>query len=196
MSDTGFGAAIIAADDECLPGRDGVDTKRLDVATFGDDNQNIDTKSPAGGTFGNDGVDTKSPANGTFGDYGLGFVRVRKRKLGFNYHGNTTSVSYDLVRAVRVNGVPRQKFILGLGSFKHGGEPRLHIGWFWSDVFDKMQLAGLNVEQQHKLADEMVRKGAPRITAAQYEDFVEGWPYMKNKKTAPAIATWAGKVAA
>jgi hypothetical protein len=151
----------------------GVVTKVTDVGTFGND----------------DSVDTKCHAGVTFGNYS-GFIRVRKRKLGYNHRGNATSASYDLVRAIRVNGVPRHKFIVGLGSFKHGGEPYRHIGWFWSNVFDKMHHAGISIKRQHELADEMVRKGAPLITATEYQYFVEGWPYMKNKKTAPAIVAW------
>jgi hypothetical protein len=164
-----------------------VDTKSDVDGAFGNDS--VDTKSVASVGFGND-VDTKSRDAAAFDNYSVGFIRVRKRKLGYNGHRNTTSASYDLVRAVRVNGTPRHKFVLGLGSFKHGGEPYRHIGWFWSDVFDKMHRAGIGVERQHELADEMVRKGAPLITATKYRDFVEGWSYMKNKKNAPVIAAW------
>jgi hypothetical protein len=63
----------------------------------------------------------------------VGFIRVRKRKLKPKYRWHTPSrgryagisrkveipdssvesVSYDLVRAVRINGKPRHKFVLG-----------------------------------------------------------------------------------
>jgi hypothetical protein len=74
----------------------------------------VDTKSRASATFGNDlGVDTKSTVSGTFGNYSIGFIRVHRRKLaGRNYGRHTSSASYDLVRAVRVDGKPRHKFVL------------------------------------------------------------------------------------
>jgi hypothetical protein len=60
------------------------------------------------------------------------FIRVRKRRLKGMASGNikhglylwgrapaSCSTSFDLVRAVRINGNPRHVFVLGLGSQKN-----------------------------------------------------------------------------
>jgi hypothetical protein len=145
-----------------------VDTKRLDAETFGNDS--VDTKRRDGATFGNDGV---------------GFIRVRKRKLkgghpesrGWRARGGvlaTASTSFDLVRAVRVNGKPRHEFILGLGSQKNV-QPNGY-GWFWVRVIWRMTKHGLSEHQRQRLFAEMVRKGAQLPTIAQCEDCVRKWP--------------------
>lgn len=73
-------------------------------------------------------VVTKHRDGGTFGNYRLGFIRLRKRSLkGYDpswreYRPGvraTASTSFDLVRAVRVDGKPRHDFVLGLGSIKN-----------------------------------------------------------------------------
>src|SRR5262245_33360533 len=77
--------------------------------------QAVVTKSPAVGTIGNDtAVVTKSLSGSIIGNDTAMFVRVRKRQLlKFG-----ASASYEIVRGVRVNGKPTQKFLLGLGSLK------------------------------------------------------------------------------
>src|SRR5262245_29783500 len=103
-----------------------VDTKSDPWVRFGNDS--VDTKPTDSGIFGNDAVDTKGRAIATFGnDATIGFIRTRKRKIkgghpdwreyrALNGKLATTSISFDLVRAVRVNGKPRHEFVLGFGS--------------------------------------------------------------------------------
>ena len=102
----------------------------------------VDTKSDPWVAFGNDDVDTKCPDSGTIGNDTIGFIRVRKRKIKGghaewrDYHAANgtlaeTSASFDLVRAVRVNGKPRHEFVLGLGSQKNVLWAS-KLAWFWS----------------------------------------------------------------
>src|SRR5689334_23274998 len=96
------------------------DTKTVSPRPFGNDANlgDVDTKPVVNETFGNDGgestsVDTKPCAGATFGNDG--FIRVRRRKIKGGHPdmrayrlrrglAATTSASFDLVRAVRVNG--------------------------------------------------------------------------------------------
>jgi hypothetical protein len=52
------------------------------------------------------------------------------------------SLSYDLVRAVRINGEPRHKFVLGFGSpasiSKYVHERR-RVTLFWMHSFERME---------------------------------------------------------
>jgi hypothetical protein len=111
-------------------------------------------------------------------DATTGFVRVRKRRLkGGNYRdvyytkrayagGPTASTSYDLVRAERVNGKPRHRFVLGLGSLKEPRKWDHDLEWFWANAFHNLKTYGLDERQCRHITDEMVRKGdrhrAPR----------------------------------
>ena len=68
----------------------------------------------------------------------IGFIRVRKRKLSpprTYWERPTASASYDIVRAVRVNGQPTHKFVLGLGS--QPDNERANV-WFWTDAIRRM----------------------------------------------------------
>jgi hypothetical protein len=57
--------------------------------------------------------------SGAFGNDNVGFIRVRRRSLTpYWEHSATASASYDIVRAVRIDGKPRHVFVLGLGSLK------------------------------------------------------------------------------
>jgi|SRR5262249_23080501 len=103
----------------------------------------------------------------------IGFVRVRKRKLtgkqrehiwrnGKYSHSirKTASVSYDLVRAVRVNGKPRHKFVMTLGSQKNTLEG-YGLAEFWMSFFLHTQRDhGLSKNQCWDIARKMVAKGA------------------------------------
>jgi hypothetical protein len=100
-------------------------------------------------------VVTKSEADCEFGNDTVGFIRVRKRAV---------SMSFDLVRAVRVNSKPRHVFVLGLGSQKHGDSWTLH---FWEVALIRMIRHGLTAEQRARIVADMVRKGARLPTAAQ-----------------------------
>jgi hypothetical protein len=153
----------------------------------------VDTKHTAGETFGNDNadaisVDTKSEPCVAFGNDAIGFIRVRKRKLKGPAHPEwreycaqtgmlaTTAMSFDLVRAVRVNGKPRHQFMLGLGSQKdverHG---RTHC-WFWASVVYRMTRQGLSDRQRRWLIAEMVNKGARLPTPAEFQQHLAAWP--------------------
>ena len=136
--------------------------------------QAVDTKSPPAQRFGNDEastvgdttavVDTKDQCTSTFGnDNTLGFIRVRKRKLKGGhasvrslpvFYGAraTASESYDLVRAVRVDGKPRHVFVLGLGSLKTPErDERNEIGQFWLLAIGRMVRHGLTDDQRQRL---------------------------------------------
>jgi hypothetical protein len=150
-----------------------VDTKSVVDDVFGND---VDTKHLASATIGNDesSVDTKSRDVGAFGNYGLGFVRVRKRELKGGHPSSrywrteaglaaTESKSFDVVRAVRVDGKPRHQFVFGLGSQKDQ-ESDGGIAYFWLRALYRMQRNGLNAEQRRALTKEMLRKGAEPTT--------------------------------
>lgn len=158
----------------------------------------VDTKCDVNDGFGNDsGVDTKCIGAEKIGN--SGFVRVRRRKLKGGHpdmrayrasRGTvaTASVSFDLVRAVRVNGKPRHKFIFGLGSQKdheHSGA----LFWFWLRAIRKMKGHEVDLDQRRRLAAEMVRKGARLPTATDLEEFVRGWGPMAQP-TVDEIAGW------
>jgi hypothetical protein len=144
------------------------------------------TKQRSGASFGNDSVDTKSGIRARFGNDNLGIVRVRKRKLKGgspdwrDYRARngtlaTTSASYDLVRAARVNGKPRHEFVLGLGSLKDH-ERDGQLVWFWVSVVRGMVRHGLAEHQRWRLLAEIVRKGARLPTIAQCGIPARIWP--------------------
>jgi hypothetical protein len=109
----------------------------------------------------------------------VGFIRVRKRKLKpkFRWSKGTdkggcrykiwdktapTSLSYDLVRAVRINGQPRHKFVLGFGSpasASKGMGERRGITFFWMHSFDRMEEQGFPREQRFHIAEMLACKG-------------------------------------
>jgi hypothetical protein len=145
----------------------------------------VDTKSHDDETFGNDAdlatrVDTKCRSGSTFGnDSNVGFIRVRKRKLkGGKPHIRAlpsfygvrprASMSFDLVKAVRVNGKPRHKFVLGLGSQKDGVTGS-RAAEFLLSALRSMKRHGLNKSQRGLLLTELIRKGARRPTIAEVE---------------------------
>jgi hypothetical protein len=139
------------------------------------------TKPPAVGTFGNDAnVDTKYLFAQTFGNDTSFFVRVRRRKLkGRNrrFHSKplvSESASYDLVRAVRVDGKPRQKFILGLGSLKTPIPDGWSLAQFWRRALRKMRHRGLSEQQRRRVIAAMIRKGVPKLSKAQCKKFAAG----------------------
>lgn len=131
-------------------------------------------------------VVTKSQVGATFGNDNLGFVRVRKRKLkGGHPHalygkGPLASASFDLVKAVRIDGKPRHVFVLGLGSLKQPTHRESERMWFWVRAVQSMRRHGLNDEQCRRLLADCVRKGAPKPTAKECRWFTRGWPYMSK----------------
>jgi hypothetical protein len=116
-------------------------------------------------------VDTKFPGAATIGNY-AGFIRVRRRELKGGHpdlrlyrarvgdERATTSMSFDLVRAVRVNGKPRHQFLLGLGSQKNDRRAVDRYFTFWLFAISRMAKHGLSELQRRRLMNEMVRKGA------------------------------------
>jgi hypothetical protein len=135
------------------------------------DDGHVVTKSSVNATFGNDGdVVTKVTAGESFGNYRLGFLRTRKRNLkGGLWRKFTSSTSFDLVRATRIDGKPRHQFVLGLGSLKDKMEDRA-LSWFWLRALWRMKRHGLDPEQRHALAKEMIRKGATLPTSDKWRD--------------------------
>lgn len=108
-----------------------------------------------------------------------GFIRVRKRKLKGGHRDRrnylaqagelaTSSRSFDLVRAVRVDGKPRHEFVLGLGSQKDW-ERAGRVVAFWTCALHRMARRGLTRAQRRRLAAEMVRKSARLPTIEQCE---------------------------
>jgi hypothetical protein len=180
-------------------------TKSGAAAAFGNDTPPVDTNPAVDNTIGNDKVDTKHPAVGGFDNDGtIGFVRVRKRKLKGGHPDwrryraarsvlTLSSASYDLVKAERVNGMPRHKFILGLGSLKE--RPRENdVIWFWARAFQSMRRHGLTKQQGHHVASALARKGVDRITPEHCAHLKEGWPFMAD--IADEIMCWLSEAEA
>jgi hypothetical protein len=71
----------------------------------------------------------------------------------------TQSFSYDLVRAVRINGKPCHKFVLGFGS-PVSRWSKSTIG-FWTRVLARTEKHGFTKDQQFQIADQLRRKGIP-----------------------------------
>jgi hypothetical protein len=87
-----------------------------------------------------------------------GFIRVRERTLPEPWPSNAcrNSRSFNLVRSVRINGKPRQRFVAGLG-YQRDAMSDWDIGHFWHRAFLRLRRHRYDT---HRLADEMVRKGA------------------------------------
>jgi hypothetical protein len=103
------------------------------------------------------------------------FVRIRRRKLnGWASCGRTASASYDLVQAVRINGKPRQKFVMGLGSLKTPHDDT-ELFWFWHGVIYKLR--EIDAEQRGSIIAELMRKGVPLPS----EESCEKYRYVDNR---------------
>jgi hypothetical protein len=156
------------------------------------------TKCRADATIDNDGtVDTKSGPCAAFGNDAIGFIRVRKRQLKGGHRDwrdyrarngmlATTSASFDLVRAVRVNGKPRHEFILGFGSQKD--IERNSFAWFWVRAIWRMTKHGLAEPQRRRLIEEMLRKGARLPNLEQCEQHTANWP--RNSMEIGELVRW------
>jgi hypothetical protein len=99
----------------------------------------------------------------------LGFIRVRRRTFSASYPQKLGAASYDLVRAVRIDGKPRHTFILGLGSLRDERPERgkHSLMDFWTSAITRMQHHGLGKLQRQQLAEAMVRKGVPLPSSDQ-----------------------------
>ena len=120
----------------------------------------------------------------------VGFIRVRKRKLKPKYRWSkgkdkwgchykiyskpTESVTYDLVRAVRINGQPRHKFILCFGSpvsrWYKSYSAGSTIERFWARAFAGMAHLGFTEVQQFQIAEKLKRKGIPLPSVKECEE--------------------------
>lgn len=103
----------------------------------------------------------------------LGFIRVRNRELKGAHRDRygrpiTSSASFDVIRAVRVDGRPTHLFVLGLGSQK-SIDPHGRC-WFWIRAIHRMIRYGLTECQRDRLLAEMVRKGARLPGFAVWEE--------------------------
>ena len=96
-------------------------------------------------------------------------------------------MSFDVVRAARVNGKPRHQFVFGIGSIKNRMEKR-DLAWFWLQALWRMKRAGLDAEQRRALADEMRRKGATALTADQWRSHFGD--DKRTQKEFPEILEW------
>jgi hypothetical protein len=163
-----------------MRGTDPVVTKRHAGEQSGNDADSITTKlRPINRTFGNDASLVTTP----------GFIRVRKRTLKGGHpmwrSGAKTSMSFDLVRAVRVNGKPRHQFVLGLGS-QQAVRPgyRNDIVSFWDRAIHRMTRHGILQPQRQYLIAEMVRKGARLPSADECEADI------KNRRAIAELYGW------
>ena len=161
-----------------LPAQAGSDVDTITEVDirFGNDKGTVDTNTPRAQRFGNDASDvgTNCVSDNTIGNDTIGFIRARHRKIkgGPRHLLNrrarngtlaTKSTSFDLVRAVRVNGKPRHQFVLGLGSQKDFEQYCTES--FWRKAIYRLNKQGLDKWQRKRLLIQMVRKGAklPRL---------------------------------
>jgi len=86
------------------------------------------------------------------------FIRLRHRR---NLKGvATASASYDVVETVRVDGKPRHRFLLGLGSLKQPHDEH-DLMRFWLHAIARMNRSNLDNKQCRNLMHGLVRKGVP-----------------------------------
>jgi hypothetical protein len=138
-----------------------------------------------------------------------GFIRVRRRKLkgklrpwrrgekerALTYCRNiyefnrlrrieppSESASYDLVRAVRVGGKPRHKFVLGFGSITNRDRK---FALFWIRSFYRMAEHGFTKEQCFQIAEKLKHKGVPLPTVAECENHQASWRTQPGSWLAP-----------
>jgi hypothetical protein len=83
------------------------------------------------------------------------------------------------VKAVRVDGKPRHKFVLSFGSQKDTDRD-IHLCWFWAHATHRMIRHGLTRAQRQRLIAELIRKGArvPPVAAMQEHGADQRWPYI------------------
>jgi hypothetical protein len=102
----------------------------------------------------------------------FGFIRVRKRVLkgGHPMHryGPTASMSFDIVRAVRIDGEPRHEFVLGLGSQQSPPARWSNTVYFWRGAISRMAEYGIPKAERSRLIADMIRKGARLPTPEEY----------------------------
>jgi len=136
-----------------------------------------------------------------------GFIRVRKRKLYGRAHWVVSrrsktgyvkrydravplpAASYDIVRAVRLNGKPTHKFVLTLGTLRQYSQTERTIE-FWTGAVRRMAQHGLSKEQRKHFVLACVRKGAQLPTLADCKDFrASGWEKAHLREIKSLLAT-------
>jgi hypothetical protein len=134
-----------------------------------------------------------------FGNDGTaGFIRVRRRDVRATvWKRATTSESFDIVRAVRIDGKPRHKFVLGLGSLKGYDRDSSwnRAAFFCLANFRMARFAGLNEAQRRHFIDELIRKGIALPEHADIRRHVEDKAkhrdlYPKQYETALDLERW------
>ncbi|MBR1174866.1 hypothetical protein JQ617_12930 [Bradyrhizobium sp. KB893862 SZCCT0404] len=149
----------------------------------------VDIKTLEAGHFGNDRTVDANPCDDarSGNDTTIGFIRVRKRNLKRGCSGlPMSSRSFDLVRSVRIDGKPRHRFVLGLGSQKQSVTGRM-AAYFLLIANSRMEAQGLNGPQRRSLLTELVRKGARLPTIAE----CEGWSVDESwKPHVDDLAAW------
>src|SRR4051812_39730797 len=99
------------------------------------------------------------------------FIRIRHRRLKGGHPDmrayrramgtlSTQSASYDIVRAVRIDGKPRHQFVCGMGSIRPDVSER-DLARFWIGALRNLRRAGFNEEQRRKAVAMTHQKGVP-----------------------------------
>jgi hypothetical protein len=151
-------------------------------------------------------VMSKRSVDDTFGNDAC-FIRVRHRKLkggggdpGWREYmieqgeRALVSASYDVVRAVRIDGKPRQKFLCGLGSIKQ--DKRHNALSWWRGAICRMMRAGFNPEQRRRIIIQAAAKGVPlpsRDDCLKYAEQAASLPYQMPVEAARELANVVSK---
>ena len=89
------------------------------------------------------------------------FIRVRKL--------SKRAISFDVVENVRIDGKPRQKILLGLGSMRPGHELA-----FWIGAGAKIAASGLDPARQAEAVEKLLAHvpcpNLPKLKAMTYEN--------------------------
>jgi hypothetical protein len=100
-------------------------------------------------------------------------------------------MSFDLVRAVRVDGKSRHKFVLGLGSLKNNHARKGAPVWFWANAASRMMKHGLDAQRRRGLARRNdARRRAGAANRSGMKSFREGWQRGSFRKAANEIIRW------
>jgi hypothetical protein len=110
---------------------------------------------------------------------------VRRRALkGGPPGGYTAARSFDLVQAVRINGRPRQKFLLGLGSQKDVERYEGDVVHFWLLALFRLKERGFKPKRRRQIVAQMIKKGArlPSLADCNNEDLTVNHWYSAAEK--------------
>jgi hypothetical protein len=101
----------------------------------------------------------------------IGFIRVRRRPLYSRDPRKHFGRSFDIVRAVRIDGQPTHEFVLGLGSLNETRPAAFDVCDFWLGALDRMKRHGLSPNKRRKFVEAMVTKGVQRPTITQIRNY-------------------------